>query len=89
MGEHISFYTYLAQSHLGIMVYYSQNNKKIIKNRNAICKGILYKKEKYVLTFQKCNRELVSVQVIDVLPQIGVENPGYKTFQHVYILKTR
>ena len=32
---------------------------------------------------------MVSVQVIDIFPQVGIKNPGYKTFQHDYILKTR
>ncbi len=54
-----------------------------------MCSGILYQKEIRVLAFQKRNRELVSVQVVDVFSQISIENPGYKTFQHDYILKTR
>jgi hypothetical protein len=42
-----------------------------------------------VLTFEKCNRQLVSVQVIDIFPQIGIENPSHQTFQHDYFLRKR
>lgn len=71
------------------MFYYSQYNKKNIKKKQKchLQRHTLPKRD--TLTFQKCNRELISVQVIDVFPQIGIENPGYKTFQHDYILKTR
>lgn len=38
-------------------------------------------------TFQKSNRELICVQVIDIFAQIGVEDPGYQTFQHDWVLE--
>lgn len=34
------------------------------------------------LTLQKSDRKLVCVQVIDIFAQIGVEDPGYQSFQH-------
>lgn len=89
MGEHYFLAHIWNKAIWAIKVYYSQHNKKNIKNRYPICKSTVHQKETHILTFQKRNGELVSVQVIDIFPQVGIKNPGYKwIFQHDYILKT-
>lgn len=89
MGDTISFYTYLIKSHLSTMLCYSRYDEEATESRSATGRGTLYQKGTRALTFQERNRELVGVQVIDVFPQVGVEDPGYKPFQHDYIPKTR